>query len=267
MRRYLEYYASAMRIAVLEQIQYRVANYLYIIGMLTEPVVYLVVWSTIAQASGAEVGGYSALDFAAYYIIGSLVQHINIALSPYSWELRVRGGQLSGELLYPIHPLHHDIAYYAGSNLVTIILCLPTTAILIWIFKPVLEPTWYQCLTFALAALGGYLISTLELSLLGMATFWTTRAGAVFELFFATDLLLSGRMVPVTLLPAWVQNLTRWLPFQWTYYFPVESLVGGLPLSQLLLGLSIQVVWIGLGIVMVGWVWRSAIRRYTAVGN
>ena len=37
-----------MRIAIAEQFQYRVANYFYMIGMVAEPVIYLVVWSTVA---------------------------------------------------------------------------------------------------------------------------------------------------------------------------------------------------------------------------
>jgi hypothetical protein len=39
-------------------IQYRTAQYFYMIGMIAEPVIYLVVWSTVAQAQGGSVGGY-----------------------------------------------------------------------------------------------------------------------------------------------------------------------------------------------------------------
>jgi viologen exporter family transport system permease protein len=267
MRRYRDYYLAAMKVAILQQLQYRVANYFYLVGMVAEPVIYLVVWSTVALAEGGEVGGYTPGAFAAYYIVGTLVHNMNIVLSPYSWEWRVKHGQLSGELLYPIHPLHHDIAYYAGSNLVTMVFCLPLTAFLAWVFKPVLAPTWYQALAFFFTIWGAYLISTMELSLLGMITFWTTRVAAVVELFFALELLLSGRLVPMTLMPAWVQQLAWYLPFQWTFYFPVESLVGGLSPAQLLFGLSMQALWIFIGMIAINLLWRVGIRRYTAVGN
>ena len=42
MRRYVDFYLASMRISILSQIQYRVANYFYMIGMITEPVIYLV---------------------------------------------------------------------------------------------------------------------------------------------------------------------------------------------------------------------------------
>ena len=39
------------------QLQYRVATYFYMIGMIIEPVIYLVVWSTIAAQQGGEISG------------------------------------------------------------------------------------------------------------------------------------------------------------------------------------------------------------------
>ena len=37
---------------------------------------------------------------------------------------------------------------------------------------------------------------------LGMVTFWTTRVRALFEVYFVAELLLSGRLVPLQLMPA-----------------------------------------------------------------
>ena len=51
-RAWIDLYATTMRIAIAEQFQYRVANYFYMIGMIAEPVVYLVVWTTVANQQG-----------------------------------------------------------------------------------------------------------------------------------------------------------------------------------------------------------------------
>ena len=55
-------YSAHMRQSVLTQLQYRAANYFYMIGMVAEPVVYLVVWSTIARANGGSIDGLTASD-------------------------------------------------------------------------------------------------------------------------------------------------------------------------------------------------------------
>ncbi len=267
MKRYLDFYLTNAKIAILQQFQYQVANYFYMIGMVVEPVIYLVVWTTVAQAQGGAVGGYSAGEFAAYYIVWTLVRNINIVFTPYGWEWRIRRGQLSADLLRPLHPLHHDISYFAGWKLVVIVLWLPLAAFLAWIFKPSFDPTWLQIAVFFAAIWGAYLIRTFVLSLMGMLTFWTTRVSAIYELIFAAELILSGKLVPLALLPDWVQRLAGFLPFQWTFAFPIEALIGKLGPQDLLIGLGMQLLWIALGILSVRFVWRFAIRRYSAVGN
>jgi ABC-2 type transport system permease protein len=256
-----------MKMSVMQEIQYRVKNYFYMIGMIAEPVIYLVVWSTIANQQGGTVGGYTAGAFAAYYIVWTLVRNMNIVFTPYGWEDRLQHGQLSAELLRPVHPIHSDVAFFAGWKVVMIFLWLPIAAVLALIFKPTLNPDWLQVLVFFFAIWGAYLIRTMFLSLLGMITFWTTRVGAIFQLFFALELIFSGRLVPMTLMPVWVQKVAVFLPFQWTFYFPINALVGKLGPQELLTGLGVQALWIVGGIGLVKIVWRAGIKRFSAVGN
>jgi ABC-2 type transport system permease protein len=267
MNRHLDFYLSSIKIAILSQLQYRAQNYFYMIGMIAEPVIYLVVWSSVASQQGGSVGGYTPGTFAAYYIVWTLVRNMNIVFTPYGWEGRIQRGRLSGELLRPIHPIHNDVAYFAGWKVVVILLWLPLAVVLALIFKPDLNPEWWQVIVFFFAIWGAYLIRTLFLALLGMISFWTTRVGAIYELFFALELVLGGRLVPMTLMPAWVQSLAFFLPFQWTFFFPINALVGSGSPQELLGGLGIQLLWIVGGIGLVRLVWHFGIRRFSAVGN
>ncbi|HTX91586.1 MAG TPA: ABC-2 family transporter protein [Anaerolineales bacterium] len=267
MKRHVDFYLTNMKIALLSQFQYRAQNYFYMIGMVAEPVIYLVVWSTVARQQGGTVGGYTAGGLAAYYIVWTLVRNMNIVFTPYGWEERIQRGQLSAELLRPIHPLHGDVAYFAGWKFVVIVLWLPIAAILALIFRPVLHPTWLQVLVFFLSIWGAYLIRTMLLALLGMIAFWTTRVGAIYELYFALELILSGRLVPMTLMPAGVQNAANFLPFQWTFFFPINALVGQPTTAELLTGLGMQALWILAGVLLVNLVWHFGIRRFSSVGN
>jgi ABC-2 type transport system permease protein len=266
-RSLLDYYLVRGRTQIQSQFQYRVASYLWLIGMLAEPIVYLVVWTTIADQRGGEVEGYTAGEFAAYYIIWTLVRNMNIVFTPYGWEWRIREGELSAALLRPLHPLHDDLAGFAGWKVVTIVLWLPIAAVLWLLFDPALDPSLVEVGVFALAIWGAYLIRTMFLSLLGMITFWTTRVSAIFELAIALELLLSGRLVPLELMPGWAEELALYLPFMWTFYFPIVALVGDLSTGELLVGLAAQAGWT---VVLTGFflvVWRFAVRQYSAVGN
>ena len=267
LRSTVDFYLTTMRTAVQEQFQYRAANYMYMLGMVAEPVIYLVVWTTIAEQSGGSVNGLTAGYFAAYYIVWTLVRNMNIVFGAPFWEYRIREGQLSGQLLRPLHPLHYDIAYFAGWKVVVILLWIPLAIGLSIVFDPTLDPRPLEIAVFAVAIWGAYLLRTMYQSTLGMICFWTTRGAAIFDLWMTSELLLSGRLVPLPLMPDWVESVSRFLPFQWAFFFPIESLVGDLSNAELARGLAAQLFWILFGFALFKIAWRYAIRHFSAVGG
>jgi len=262
-----DFYRTVFRTAIVSQFQYRGPNYFYMIGMVTEPVVYLVVWTTVARAQGGSVGGITPGEFAAYYIVWTLVRNMNIVLTPYAWEDRIRNGQLSGELLRPVHPIHHDIAYFAGWKVPVIAMWLPVGAVLTLLFRPAFDVTPLEVAVFAVAIWGAFLVRTMFMWVLGLLTFWTTRVGAVFQVWFTAELLLSGRLVPLALMPDWVTTIGAFTPFPSSFGFPIDSLVGDLSTAELLRGLAAQAMWVSIGAAVVAVTWRFAVRRFSSVGN
>jgi ABC-2 type transport system permease protein len=267
MKRLLDFYLVSSKLAMMQQFQYRLQSVLYMVWLVIEPVIYLVVWSTIARSNGGSVDGYTAGGFAAYYIVWMLVRQMNMVRAPADWEWRIQHGSMAAELMRPIHPIHNDISDFAGSKVFMILIWLPVAALLSLIFKPVIHTTWLQVLVFILAIWGAYLLRSLLCSLLGTLSFWTTRVGAIFDLYFALELILSGRLVPMPLMPAWVQHLANFLPFQSMFYFPINALIGTLTPLQLFAGLAVQLLWFLGALGLVNLVWHFAIRRFSSVGN
>jgi ABC-2 type transport system permease protein len=266
-RSYFDFYKTTVRTQVQTQFQYRAAMYMYTLGMVAEPTIYLVVWTTIAKSHGGSVDGVDAGQFAAYYIVWTLVRMMNIVFTPFGWEWRVREGQFSGWLVKPMHPIHYDLASFAGQKIPWLILYLPIAVFLSLVFHPTIDPNALEVVVFLVAIWGAYVIRSLNSFWLGMITFWTTRVAAIFQVWFLAELLLSGRLVPLQLMPQWAQTLASWLPFKWTFYFPIEALVGNMSTAQLIGGLGMQVLWTGILSCVVLLMWRVALRQYTAVGN
>ena len=266
-RAYVRLYRTLGRHGVQVNLQYRAANYMSMIGMVVEPIVYLVVWTTIAEQSGGSVGGYTAQTFAAYYIVWTLVRNMNIAFTPAGWEERIREGTMSFHLVRPMHPVHYDIGYFAGWKIVVIVLWIPIAIVLSLIFKPELSTSIEQAVVFFVAIWGAFLLRSLLLWSLGMVTFWTTRAAALFEVYFYSELLLSGRVLPVSLLPSWAQTIGDFLPFRWGFGYPITALVGPITRTELYLGLLAQLAWITFAAVLVAVIWKRAVKHFTAVSG
>jgi ABC-2 type transport system permease protein len=266
-RSMVDFYLVGARTTMAVQFQYRAAMYMYTLGMVSEPVIYLVVWRTIANQHGGTINGLGVGQIAAYYIVWTLVRTFNIVFTPFGWEWRIREGQLSSQLLRPIHPVHYDMATFAGQKVPWLIMYAPIAVGLGLIFHPALHPNALQVVVFLVAIWGAYVIRSLNHFVLGMLTIFTTRATSIFQIWFLAELLVSGRLVPLTLMPHWAQSIAAWLPFKWTFYFPIESLVGGMSTHTLLTGLLWQCLWAAVGSALVFVTFRLAVRHYSAVGN
>ena len=267
LRSMLDFYGTTGRTQIQTQFQYRAAMWMYTLGMVAEPTIYLVVWTTIARTHGGSVQGVGVGALAAYYIVWTLVRTMNIVFTPYGWEWRIREGQFSGWLLKPLHPIHYDLASFAGQKIPWLILYLPIAAALSLVFHPSIHPNALDVVVFLVAIWGAYVIRSMNAFALGMVTFWTTRVAAIFQVWFLAELLLSGRLLPLPLMPHWAQTLAAWLPFKWTFYFPIEALIGHMSTASLVGGLGMQALWTAIMGSIVFALWRVALRRYTAVGN
>ena len=266
MKTVLAIYRAQCKVAFLQQWQYRTSAVLWLVGMILEPVIYLVIWSTVAKSSGGEVDGYTIGNFAAYFIVLLLVNHLTDNWVYYEFQERVRQGLLSPLLLRPVHPIHADIAQNLANKVLMLVVMLPTAGVLALVFHPMAHITPLTLLAFFPALALAIAIRFLVEWMLGLAAFWTTQMGAVIQMYYVALFFLSGQMGPIALYPAPVQTLALLLPFHWMLAFPVEMLLGRLTLQQIVLGFGAQGIWLGLSIGLLIVIWRSGLRRYTAVG-
>ncbi len=259
-------YRAYIKLALLKQIHYQAELLIWLIGRVLEPVLYLVVWSTVASANGGSVDTFTAGDFAAYFIAEMLVNYATYTAVMWEYEYRVRNGALSAMLLLPLHPIHADLAETLANKLLNLLVILPTAVLLVLTFKPALHLNLWTMFTFAPALLLAFALRFLMEWTLAMAAFWTTRVSAINAMYFAVMLFLSGQMTPLALLPVPIQTLATLLPFRWVIAFPIELFLGRLTPHEAGVGIAVQVVWLLCMLVLLMGVWHLGIRRYSAVG-
>lgn len=262
-----DFYRAQVRLTLADTMQYRVAMALQLLGKFGEPVVYLVVWSTVARESGGSVAGVTAAEFSAYFILWTLVRQATVAWNPYWMESRIRRGEYTPLLLRPVHPFHGDTASLVGSKIVELFTLIPTMVVLTLLFRPAVHLVPWAVAAFFPALGMGFLLRHVLMYSMSISGFWTTRVTALFQLFFTIEFFLSGRIAPLAVLPAWGQEIARRLPFVWMFGFPLELALGRLTPEQALQGFGHQIVWLAAGAVLLVVLWRLAVRHYTAVGG
>jgi len=266
MKDLLVLYVQQFKTTFASMLQYRASLFIWMIGSVLEPLIYLVVWSTVSISHGGSVGDYTAGDFAAYFIVLMLFNQITYTWIMYEYEYRVREGLLSPALLRPVHPIHADIADNISSKLITVPILLIIAAGLALTFKPTFTFIPWTLAGIIPALVLAFLIRFLFEWTLAQSAFWFTRVSAINQVYFVLVLFLSGQIAPLSLFPRPIQMAADILPFRWMIGFPVELILGRLTPIQALTGLGAQVIWLAISLGLVRIVWRAGIRIYSAVG-
>jgi len=258
---------AAFKAHLIATFQYRVQEGMSMIGLLIESLIYLVVWTTVSEARGGEVGGFSTDEIAGYFIAWMFVRNVTTGWSPYAMEGRIRRGDFNSLLLRPIHPIFADTSEMLASKAVAMITVIPAMIALALVFKPRFELVPWSLLALIPALVLAFVLRYVLMYVLALTAFWTTRLGGLFELWYGVEFFFSGRVAPLTVLPEWAQQVANLLPFKWMFYFPLELLLGRSQPEEMLFGFAMQVFWLTVMVLLMRFVWQRAARRYAAVGG
>jgi ABC-2 type transport system permease protein len=250
-----------------EQWQYRANLLMYLLFWLVSPIVYLAVWTTVANNQGS-VSGLTANDFVTYYMILLIMDQLTSDITIHILAYKIQDGTLSADLVKPVHPiltnvLVNNLAFKA----LTFLVLIPVWLVLMLLFQPNFSGvTWQAVLLAVPAIIMGFGISFLLGATITCLAFWTTRVYSLSEFYYALHLLFSGQFVPLTLMPKMVQSLAQFLPFQLRLYFPIQLILGKLPPEVIARNFGLDVVWLLIAFALFSLVWRAGVKRFSAVG-
>jgi ABC-2 type transport system permease protein len=250
-----------------EQWQYRANLIMYLLYWLVSPIIYLAVWTSIANSKGS-VNGLTANDFVTYYMMLLIVDQITSNIVIHTFAYKVQDGSLSGELVRPIHPmltnaLVNNIAFKA----LTVMGFVPIWTILFFVFRPDFSHVTLGGILLAIPALIlGFFVGFLLSASITALAFWTTRVYSIHEFYYASILLFSGQFVPLTLMPKLIQDIAQFLPFQLLIYYPIQLILGKLSTAQIVQGYITGLIWLLIASILFSWIWQNGVKRYSAVG-
>lgn len=265
-RALLDYYLAKFRTEIAVQFAYRGAIAIWLLSLVTTPVISLVVWTTVARSNGGAAGGFTTGQYAAYFIAVMIVNNMTFTWVMWEMEWRVKNGMFSPVLLRPLHPIHNDVVANMTFKLMTLTAMLPIAVALGFYFHADFNTSIWDVLAFIPALIGAMALRFIVEWTISLAAFWITRTMTLNELVGIGTVFLSGMAAPLSLFPESFRVVAAILPFRWTLAFPVEVMLGRADGTDMLIGFGMQILWIGLAFLVMRWVWERGARRYSAVG-
>src|SRR6185503_12276630 len=247
----LRIYQRMWQVNWAQQWQYRANLLMYLLFWLVSPIVFLSVWTTVANSQGA-VQGLTANDFSTYYLTLLIVDNLTTQITIHLLGYKIQDGTLSGDLLKPVHPiltntLMNNLAFKALNFMALI----PIWIVLYLLFRPDFSTVTAQSLLLAVPAIVlGFAINFLLGAIITCIAFWTTRVYALNEFYTAMAMLLGGLFVPLDLLPALIQRIAQFLPFQLLIYFPIQLVLGRLAPDAIARNFGLGVAWLAIALLL-----------------
>lgn len=245
--------------------QHRGFFYLVAFSWMVPLLVYLFVWS--AAAGEGTIGGLTRGELAAYYLVLILVHQLTFCGNNWTVGDAIRLGRMNFLLLRPISPIWDAFSSEVASKVVFMSFAVPVTAILALLLQPDLHVTSRDTLTFVPALVMAWALRFFWGYWLALLSFWATRADALLSLQESLVFLLGGQVAPVVLLPDLMRTAAVVLPFRYMLGFPVEILTAQLSTTELWTGLAFQAGWLLVALFIFVVVWRTGLKRYSAVGG
>jgi len=151
-----------------------------------------------------------------------------------------------------------------------IIRCAPIILVVFFLPAPYrfsLPPSLITLLVFIVTLLLGLLVIVSISMLIYISVFWTmSPTGSILMIAVAGE-FLAGMIIPVPLMPLWLQKIVYVLPFRWTMDFPFRVYSGHIPITEALWGILVQILWLTILVSVGSWLMIRALRQVVVQGG
>lgn len=264
-------YATVMSLGWQDSMTYRFNALVWILFAVLPSLTLMMVWLAAYRSGGqSEIGGYNLPQMMTYYLF---VTALAVIITPNpEWEMAqlIRDGKITPFIVRPIGFFGHKVAQETSYQIIKSMMFLPAFAVLLWLFRDFIDLPPFSLLRaafFFIAVLLAYALLLQIKFLLGISAFWLAEVGGLMEIAHMSLGLFGGQLLPLQILPAWLQTLAGVLPFSLLFSFPMEILLDRATTETILSGFARQAAWLVVFSLIVRLAWRKGLLAYEGYGG
>jgi ABC-2 type transport system permease protein len=197
---------------------------------------------TALLANGGSIGGFTLPEMKAYLLVGFATGWLGEAVGEWVLANRIRDGQVALDLVKPIETQKMMFAQTLGGLPMELIMIVTVGTGFVLLAGPMPGPSNLPLLLLSLVFVMPirFCISFLTTQLV----FWTQNFHGVSWARNAIGAVLSGTLVPLSLMPAWLQSTATVLPFASLASTPALIYLGKVSTSTAWLLIGVQAFWV-----------------------
>jgi ABC-2 type transport system permease protein len=265
MKKYLSFWLLKWQQAT----THRFRLFIWILFDLSSPLLMMLVFGSIYSQSTQTIRGLNYPSLITYYVLVILISILVDSHVDETLQELIERGDIANYLVKPLSLLITNLVDEFAWKCFRFLLYLPFLITLYWILRNRLT------LNVPLTTLPLVLFSLLQASLLffllryslGLLSFFFTEVWGIVNLQAAVVMLLGGKLIPLSFFPPVLQQINKFLPFQYLLAFPISLLQGQIDSSQVLFGLVIQSFYVLLFLRVQSLLFKKGLREVGVVGH
>lgn len=257
-----------LKIEWLQTLEYRADMLFYAFGNSLVPIFGLIIWLAVSS-SGKDLP-LDRVQLISYYLAVFLVVNITNSWKGYFINEDIKQGNISTFFLKPAHYWVSVFADLWAQKLFRLLFLIPLIIGLgFWqlgaqFFK--INFSLITILLFLFSLTMAVVINFMIDMLVGMSGFWIHENRAIMSLDDMFRIFFSGQLIPLIFMPSFIKEIGIFLPYRYIVSFPIEILLSSVNDLDLLLGFSIQAIWM-MGLVLIyRIIFAKAIKVYQGFG-
>ncbi|MCX6738558.1 MAG: ABC-2 family transporter protein [Candidatus Parcubacteria bacterium] len=220
-------------------------------------------WFAVAQSSS------TVLDFRhliAYFLISSAVRDLTFSYeTKFGREIMrmVKKGEISNYLIKPVPSIPFLFSAFAGQTWMALLYSAVAMIAGLIILPPTGMINFFSFFVFLILA---FFVSISFNLFVAILSFYVVEANGIRNMFNHIIRILSGALIPLTLFPEVLRNITLLSPFPLLAFTPTYVLQNTLPWQDITQLFLVSSAWaIGLSLIA-SFLWKKALKKYEGVG-
>ena len=241
----------------------------HLMGILSTCLQIFIFWGIYRALYGGntEIDGITMAMVTTNFVL-SMGLGAMFCIDDYFLPDKIWDGSISTELLRPISFRGRMIAENAGNALFNLLFRF-TPAMIIAVLAIGISPPagagFFVC--FLVSALFGYGVLWAISFAVQMTAFWLVNIWSLLTIKNVLVNVLSGSMIPLWFMPAWMSGVISFTPFSSIYFTPVQIYLGQLTYKEIALKCGVQLLWILLICLAGDFLWRKGQKKLVVQGG
>ncbi len=264
----IEKYLAAYKMGVGKSLEYRFDFFFGLLSVVFPIIIQTYLWTAIFSGGDAYYG-YTYGQIMMYtFSAGIISQFLETGV-----ESRINGdihtGQLGNYLVHPIAYAPYRLLSVMGEKMFSAaILTLLLTGM--GIAFPMLFDVSFglaNAAGFIPSLLLGFCLSFLLFYCIGLMGLWFIEIGHLYSAIRIVLIVFTGGVFPLEVFGEGALAVMRFLPFMYITYFPTKVLNGTVVGFDVVFGMMVQLMWIGVFAAAAFVMWRAGVKQYAPVGG